>query len=387
MSNVQPDLQPIHLPPPGTPTHDDLPHVLLVVDQLARTLGGGERIVLRLAQLLPRYGFRVSILTFLADPASPALTLPAPCPIYLLPLQRTYDLQALRAALALRRFLDRQRVRVVQTFFESSDLWAGLVVKTLSDAALIWSRRDMGILRGPKHHLAYRLLSSLPDRVFTVSELVREHAIQVDRIPPDRVETIYNGLDLPDLLPTERLASAHVITVGNIRPVKGHDVLLRAAALVLEHLPHATFSIAGDILDPVYFAELQTLARDLGITSAVTFLGSVPDPIPHLRTADLFVLPSRSEGFSNAIIEAMAVALPVVATTVGGNAEAVHDGSTGLLVPSDDPTALAHAMLALLTDPVTASRMGAAGRAAVLARFTTDAMLSRTTAAYRSLLD
>src|SRR6202042_544741 len=106
--------------------------------------GGGERIALRLAALLPRYGYRASILTFFVHPESDALKSP-PCPIYVLPLERSYDLKAFRAAFEFRRFLRLQQVKIVQTFFESSDIWAGFITKTMSRAKLIWSRRDMGI--------------------------------------------------------------------------------------------------------------------------------------------------------------------------------------------------------------------------------------------------
>jgi hypothetical protein len=103
-----------------------LPHVLLVLDQFPKTLGGGERIVLKLAALLPQYGYRASILTFSVHPESAVLALMSPpCPIYLLPLQRTYDLTALRSALDLRTFIRQQQIQIVQTYFESSDLWAG----------------------------------------------------------------------------------------------------------------------------------------------------------------------------------------------------------------------------------------------------------------------
>src|SRR5271170_6299296 len=152
--------------------HYDLPHILLVLDQFPKTLGGGERIVLKIAALLTQYGYCTSILTFLVHPESTALVSP-PCPIYLLPLQRTYDLQAFRAALNFRQFLRQQKIQIVQTFFESSDLWAGLVTRMLSEAKLVWSRRDMGILRAPKHNLAYRLMASAPHAVFAVSEQVR----------------------------------------------------------------------------------------------------------------------------------------------------------------------------------------------------------------------
>lgn len=371
------------------PEDADLPHVLLVVDQFSKNLGGGERIVLKLAALLPRYGYRASILTFSADPATPALE-SAHCPVYLLPLERTYDSNALKGALALRRFLKQQKIQIVQTFFESSDIWAGFVTKSLSDAKLIWSRRDMGILRGRKHEVAYRLMAGLPDAVFAVSELVRQHCIEVDHIDPDRVQTVYNGLDLADWDISSQ--SAHpqdkllVTTIGNIRHVKGHDVFIRAAAAIAPRFPNVHFSIAGGILEPSYFEELQTLVRNLNLGDRFHFAGGITDLRGHLSAADIFVLPSRSEGFSNAIVEAMAASLPVVATNVGGNAEAVQNGVTGLIVPTEDPAALAAAISQLLADPAKAKAMGMAGKQRVAERFTTDAMMMQTTTAYRKLL-
>jgi glycosyltransferase involved in cell wall biosynthesis len=367
----------------------EMPHVLLVLDQFPRTLGGGERIVLKLAALLPKYGYRVSILTFSADPASAGLQSP-PCSVYLLPLQRTYDLTALRGSLELRKFLREQKIRIVQTFFESSDLWAGFVTKTMSSAKLIWSRRDMGILRTGKHHAAYRLMAGAPDRVFAVSEQVRRHCIDVDGIKPSRVQTIYNGLDLADWSSASSAAKhegeALVTTVGNIRRVKGHDVFIRAAASVATQFPKATFSIAGDVLEPDYFAELRALVRSLNLSDRFRFAGGVKNLREHLATADVFVLPSRSEGFSNAIVEAMAASLPVVATNVGGNAEAVQDGVSGVIVPSEDSAALAAAIVHLLSDSAKAKQMGAEGKRLAAEKFTTEAMMAHITSVYGSLL-
>jgi glycosyltransferase involved in cell wall biosynthesis len=374
---------------PEGPPDIELPHVLLVLDQFPKTLGGGERIVLRLAALLPRYGYRASILTFSAHPESAGLQSP-PCPVYLLPLQRTYDLAALRAALEMRRFLKQQRIQIVQTFFESSDLWAGFVTKILSDAKLIWSRRDMGILRGSKHHVAYRLMSRLPDRVFAVSEEVRQHCVAVDRIKPSLVETVYNGIDVADWgiasTPAKLPGVSVVATVGNIRRVKGHDVFIKAAASIAARFPRVSFNIAGDVLDTGYFEELQTLIRTLDLSDRFRFVGGVANLREYLSTADIFVLPSRSEGFSNAIVEAMAASLPVIATDVGGNAEAVIDGVSGFIVPSEDPAALAAAISGLLSDPSKAQEMGAAGKKLASEKFTTDAMMHQITLAYASLL-
>jgi L-malate glycosyltransferase len=379
----------VNSPSGRNPAYAELPHVLLVLDQFPKTLGGGERIVLRLAALLPQYGYRVSILTFSADPASAGLQSP-PCSVYLLPLQRTYDLTAMRGSLELRKFLKEQRVRIVQTFFESSDIWAGFVTKAMSSAKLIWSRRDMGILRTGKHHVAYRLMAGAPDKVFAVSEQVRRHCIEVDGIKPSRVQTVYNGLDLADWnmdsRSVERAGECIVATVGNIRRVKGHDIFIRAAASVIEKFPHASFRIAGDVLEPEYFVELQALVSELKLSAHFHFVGGVTDLRDYLSAAEVFVLPSRSEGFSNAIVEAMAAALPVVATNVGGNAEAVQDGVSGIIVPPEDPAALASAIISLLSDTVKAKQMGAEGKRLAAEKFTTEAMMGQITSAYATLL-
>jgi len=178
----------------------------------------------------------------------------------------------------------------------------------------------------------------------------------------------------------------HVTTVGNIRHVKGHDVFLQAAALVLRDFPKAVFSIAGEVLEAGYFGELEELVRKLGISKSFHFAGGVSEPGRHLGAADVFVLPSRSEGFSNAILEAMACSLPVIATGVGGNAEAVLNGVNGYIVPPDDAAALAQRIGQLAGDPEAAKRMGAAGRMLAEEKFSTTAMMKQVTSAYGRLL-
>jgi glycosyltransferase involved in cell wall biosynthesis len=366
---------------------DALPHVLLVVDQFAKTLGGGERALLQLASLLPHYGFQASILTFLVHPESPALKM-ATSPVYLLPLRRVYDLQALRGAFELREFLKQNEVRIVQTFFESSDLWAGLVTRVTSDAKLIWSRRDMGILRTLKHRIGYRLMSGFPHAVFAVSEKVRQYCIQEDHLIAARVYTIHNGLDVNRFVtPRDGFhKDALVTSVGNVRRVKGHDLFIRAAAIIAQRFPEVKFSIAGEVLETEYFEELRRLIETLGLTQCFRFEGGVTDLPRFLEGADIFVLPSRSEGFSNAIVEAMASSLPVVATRVGGNPEAVKDGITGIVVPPEDPAALADAVLQLLADPAQSRVMGEAGKRVAMQEFSADSVMNRVVDIYRRLL-
>ena len=367
---------------------NDLPHVLLIIDQFSTTLGGGERAILQLASQLPEHGFQASILTFLLDPESPALQKMTTAPIYLLPLRRTYGIRALRAAIQLREFIKREGVVIVHTAFESSDLWAGFVTRATSGAKLVWSRRDMGILRERKHRIAYHLMARIPHAVMAVSEEVRQYCVQMDGINPARVHTIHNGLNF------ERFADArsrsrngqHVVSVGNIRRVKGHDIFIRAVALIAQRFPRATFSIAGEVLEPQYFQELLTLIDSLGLADRFQFEGGVTNIPSFLANADIFVLPSRSEGFSNALIEAMAASLPVIATRVGGNPEAIEDGVTGLLVPPEDPDGLADAMQQLLSDSERSSAMAEAGRRLAIREFSSDRVVSEVASIYNRLL-
>jgi glycosyltransferase involved in cell wall biosynthesis len=131
---------------------------------------------------------------------------------------------------------------------------------------------------------------------------------------------------------------------------------------------------------------LRDQARALGLDGAVRFLGAVPEAWRLLPHFDVFALPSRWEGMSNGLLEAMAAGRPIVATTAGGNPELITDGETGLLVPPEDPGALAAAIARLVRDPALARRLGDAARRRVEKDYTLDRMVSRMEALYDELL-
>ncbi len=369
-------------------------HVLFIMDRLPRTLGGAEGVLLNTIKLLPKDRFRCSVLTFDLEPGSAFEDLT--CPLHVLPMRRTYDLNAARMALRLSGLIHSERVDIVHTFFESSDLWGGFVTKMFTSARLISSRRDMGILRSTKHRLAYRVLSSMADRILTVSEQVRHFCIASDHATPDKVITVYNGVELlsrPD--PLQRMAfrkqfgipeaSLVVMTVANIRRVKGLDVLFHAAAKICPANQHLLFLIAGGVLEQDYFLELQELKVNLHISDRIMFLGQQENVRPLLEMSDMFVLPSRSEGFSNALLEAMAAELPCIATKVGGNREAIQHGSNGLLVNADDVEGMAEAISELAQDERRARELGRAARESVEIQFTPERMMSDLLRVYESL--
>lgn len=370
-------------------------HVLFLIDQILALDGGGEGTLLKIVRALPRDRYQPSVGTFRLDPRLPGQF---PCPVHVFRLQRTYDWNAVRSALHLRSFIRANRVTIVHTFFETSDLWGGVVAKLSGCPLLISSRRDMGIQRSVKHRLAYRVVGPLFDQVQTVSEAVRDCAIQHDGLDPAKVITLHNGVDMQKVAAADgaaelRLglglenASHLIVDVGWIRPVKATDTLIRAAAIVCREFPSAVFLIIGDHDEELYFRELQALIASLHLSRNVRFLGSRDDVFRVLKICDIFCHPSRSDGLSNALLEAMACGLPCVATAVGGNPEAIEEGKSGFLVPIDDPAATAECVLRLLRNPDGARRMGEMARGIASTRFSAELMVKKLLTLYEGLLN
>ena len=188
----------------------------------------------------------------------------------------------------------------------------------------------------------------------------------VQRLVPEtkgRSSVIYNGLAMPELAP-ERLPldRPRLLCVGRVVEDKGFDIAVRALPLIIKHFPEARLVIAGD--GPAR-PHLERLAADLGIKDRVVFPGWIPpEKVPELmNSATVVLMPSRlREAFGLVVLQAAQMARPVVATRVGGLPEVVADKETGLLVPKENPLALAEAVVSILQDPAGAKEMGRIGR-------------------------
>jgi glycosyltransferase involved in cell wall biosynthesis len=215
-------------------------------------------------------------------------------------------------------------------------------------------------------------------RVIAVSEITRRHYLERARLRPERVVTIYNGIDPtayqagPGVREEARaewglLPDAPVLaTVAVQREPKGIQHMLAALPQVAAAFPEVRYLLVGD---GPHRPALEQQARDLGLADRVVFAGAREDVACLLAAADIFVLPSLTEALPTVIAEAMAAGLPIVATTVGGIPEMVRHGEAALLVPPADPEALAAAVLRLLANPRQAAAMGRAGRRLVAERF------------------
>jgi glycosyltransferase involved in cell wall biosynthesis len=201
---------------------------------------------------------------------------------------------------------------------------------------------------------------------------------------PDRIEVVYNGVDLPPapgttVFPGEN-GRARIGEVARLCDVKGQRELIQALA----ELPDVELVLAGEDLEQggAFRELLEREAERLGVRDRVELTGRRDDVPELLDGLDLYVLPSWTEGLPLTVLEAMARGRAVVATHVGGTPELVVDGETGLLVPARDPVALAAAIRALLADPERRRAMGEAGRRRVAERFSAAAMTDRMLAVY-----
>jgi L-malate glycosyltransferase len=367
-------------------------HVLHLIGSFER--GGSEAQAVQLASLLHQEGScRVSIACFDGSGPLRASLDRLGLPIAQFPLSSFHDRNA---ALQWRRFanlLHLERVQIVQTHDFYTNVF-GMPGALLARVPLrIAARRDTSGLRSPMQLRVERLAYRCAHRIVANSRAVADQLAR-ERVDPARIVTIHNGLDLSrfPLLPQTPQALARfalpagrplIVIVANMRhPVKDQATFLHAAAAVHRDFPEAAFVLAGE---GELMPALRDLAKQLAIGSDTFFLGPCQDVPALLACAAVCVLSSRAEGFANAILEYMAAARPVVATAVGGAAEAVLEGKTGHLVPPGDPASMAARISALLASPDLAFRMGAAGRCRVERHFSTAAQLAATLKLYGSL--
>lgn len=282
------------------------------------------------------------------------------------------------SALKMASVLWRRRPDVVHFFLPAAYVVGGMVSLVCPVPVRIMSRRSLNNYQS-KHWLLTRVERFLHRRMSLVcgNSLAVNRQLIEEGVASDRVRLIYNGVSDP-LADDATTAGKdkHVlryVMVANLIPYKGHADLLDAFGSVQHELPPdwQLWCIGRD--DGIQ-ASLIERAGQLGIAGNVKFLGSRTDVPSLLRLADVGVLSSHEEGFSNAVLEGMAAGLPMVVTDVGGNAEAVLDGETGYVVPPRDPARLGQALLAVARDGDRA-RMGARGRQRVQNLFTVGACL------------
>jgi glycosyltransferase involved in cell wall biosynthesis len=364
--------------------------------------GGTERHVLSLARLLDRSRFSLSLFTTAGGGSLHGeFSTLLPVTVFGDPSQgrrfRTGPVEHLRTIGRLAAMFRKDRPDILHAYLPAANVIGPIAARIAGVPNVIVSKRALANYKEnfPLLRKVEPLGNRLSDVILVNSDAVRRDVERTEKHWEGKFRKIYNGVTpIAPWTEEERRAfraregipagARIVLCVSNFYPYKGHAELVDAVSRVVPASPDALFLLVGR--DAGTLEASRTLARKNGVEGNIRFLGNRTDVPDLLRACDLFVHPSREEGFSNAILEAMAAGRVVVAVDVGGNPEAVEDGRTGVLVPSRDPGLLAEAILGRLSDPEGTTEMGDSGRRRAGEHFSLDRMVREMEELYDSLL-
>lgn len=354
--------------------------------------GGGERNLLDLALAMAERGWRVSV-AVPAEGRLSALLDAAGIPWHVTPMGGSGVFQGISVLRRLYRWL---KPDIVHAHGLRASLIARLA-KPWTGVRLVYSLHGLHYLHYPSalkraaFQAGERLLRPLADSFVCVSEADRADAVAAGLVVPARTVVIPNGTGRPS--PAGRAAErgrlglgrqCAVLSLTRLEYEKGADLLVDVAAEVIGAHPRARFLVAGE---GSRRPEVEAAIATRGLGDAVRLLGFSQDTGELLAAADVFLSTSRWEGLPYTVLEAMSAGLPVVAPAVGGMAEAVEDGVSGVLVAVGDTGAFADALSRLCADPRLRARMGKAGHARWESAFTLDRMLQSFETLYEGLAD
>jgi len=374
---------------------------VLFIDHTA-ALGGGEIAMLNLVQHLDRSRYEPEVLLFSDGPLCSRLR-NAGIPVHVSPLSETVvsarkdslglrsifrmgDVaRTLRQILQVRRFIRSGQYALVHTNSLKADIIGGIAGR-LARKPVIWHVRDriaddylpplvVRVFRRLARLLPNHLIANSSATLSTVGRRPNSSVVSSGVVLDDRASVVHDGT----ITETSSQRSAQnsfvqrVGIVGRLTPWKGQHIFIRAAAALAPRFPHARFLIVGSALfgETAYESQLRDLVKKLDLSHRVKFTGFRPNVAAIMETLDIAVHASTvAEPFGQVIIEAMAACKPVIATNGGGVPEIMLHGRTGLMVPMNDPDAMAEALSRLLSNPKLAHEMGQHGRRHVEKYFT-----------------
>jgi glycosyltransferase involved in cell wall biosynthesis len=358
-------------------------------------VGGAERILIDLARWADRRRWDLTFMT-LADegPVSTALA-KAEWPVHSARLSRATDLPL--AVVRIGTVLRRTQPDILHTHLWHAGLM-GMLMAPFTNARIVQTRHyeDLFLVRRmPVRVLLDRWVAKQAAAIAAVSAGTKIHLIRNEQIPEGKITVIENGVDIEQLdahsqgegrvrLGSEGIVGAPILLcAGTFDVRKGHVYLISAFRSLVQKLPRAQLVLLG--IGPL-MQSIRNQVKDCGLEASVHFLGYRDDAHALMAGADVYVQPSIEEGFGLAVVEAMALNVPVVVSDVGGMKGTVEHGVTGIRVPPREPDALAHSIEELLSCPARAARLAQAARATTLARYSIRRIVNEYDAWYRRLL-
>lgn len=289
-----------------------------------------------------------------------------------------------------------EKPELIHTFLFTADCYGRIAAILAGVDEIVCSVRNVDLWKKKSHILVDRILARFTTRFIANAQAVKRFLVEVERIDPEKIAVIYNGLDLTrfDIAKAKHelkhslgipLNKRIVTMIARFRPQKDYFTFLKAASILKDKVENIHFLIVGD--EDSEKDNIKNRILNLGLNDYITVLLERSDIPEILFTTDISVLTSHYEGCSNAILESMAAAKPVVATDVGGNRELIADGKSGFVVELKNPAMVADKIAYLLTHPEEARQMGEMGRRTIEEKFSVDRMIDETVRIYSELLE
>ena len=306
-------------------------------------------------------------------------------------------IHALRHIFGIRRYIKERKPDIVHGYLFTAYIVGAICGRWAGVPVIIASRRSLGYFKDDKpwRQKLENYVNKKTDYILVNSKAVWEDVLRRERNCEGKIRLIYNGVDLkkyrpdgavPEMRREWGLGGSDIVvgSVANLIHYKGHLEILEAAAMLKSDFPNLRFVFAGR--DGGMEGAILEKISALGLEDKIILTGSRVDVENIMPAFDILLLASHEEGFSNVLLEGMACARPIVATNVGGNAESVVDGETGLVIPPRDPTAIAAALRKLLTDGALREQFGRAGRSRVEQYFSRERLIQNMDEFYREII-
>ncbi len=364
--------------------------ILYIVDGFR--LGGAETKLLELLKHLDRKNYHISICSLNNEGELRKDFENLGAKVKVLGRKHRFDISIIPKLI---QFCKREKFDIVQNILFYADVVGTLSAKLAGVLGVIsWETisHENESYEPVHRQIAYRFGMKFVDRIVAVSEDVRQSIVKLRNINPGKIITIHYGVNLTKYNNAKRNAAVDfpcnarfpsIAVVARLNEVKGHKYLIEALKKVVEHFPNLKCLFVGD---GNYRKDLEEMVREFGLNNNVQFLGFCDNIEEILQTSDLFVLPSISEGLPNALLEAMACSVPVVATSVGGIPEVIKDGFNGILVPTRNETALSEKIVKLAKDREYMMKLGKEGRKSVESHYSLQKQIEEFQSVYNELI-
>ena len=336
-------------------------------------LGGAEKLVLNLCRLLPQEQFEIAICSVIGS--GPLINDFEKLGIKVLVFKKKTKI-GLAVIWQIYKFLKEYKPQIVHTHLFAADFWGKLAAILARVPVIITTEHSVNLEEGYLKKKVKLLLSYFTAQIIAVSEAVKDHYIQEVKIKANKIKVIHNGVDLQRFAfrgyqPIDLNNTIKAVVVARLEEVKGHRYLIAAMPQIIQKYPNFTLNVVGG---GSLGKDLSEQAKQLKIEEKVIFWGMQFKPEEILPQMDLFILPSLWEGLGIVLLEAQAVGLPVLSSSIPGTKEVVIDGQTGLLFAIKSPEAISQCVERLLSNPDLAKKLVDNAHQQVQAKFSLEKM-------------